>query len=195
MEVTIYTAITGGKDSPRDDITCFTGQGKFIKPVMEAKIYKVLSHQFIDAEYSIWVDGNIKLLIPPEQLIKAWLSDKYDIAVWKHFLRDCIYDEQEELDIWWPELHDETFAQVEHYRKQGHPEHWGLGECNVIVRRHNKEVERFNEAWWSEICRWSQRDQLSFPYVARKLNTKVNFIKGNPRQHPYFLYENHKRQK
>lgn len=195
MKIVPYTAITGGKDAPREDITCFTGPGKFVKPVMEAKIYKVLSHQYVFADYSIWMDGNIHLLIEPKRLVEEWLGDEYGLAVWKHFGRDCIYDEQRELDVWYPELHDETFAQVEKYRNEGYPEHNGLAECNVIVRKHNDKVKRFNEMWWSEICRHSQRDQLSFPYVASKTDININYIHGDPRNHAYFIYENHRKQK
>ena len=53
-------------------------------------------------------------------------------------------------------------------------------------------MERFNNAWWSEICRWSSRDQLSFPYVLSKFpKLKINVIEGNARNHPYFKYTNH----
>ena len=51
-KINIYTSITGDKDSSRiDDVKLFTGEKKFIEPVMEAKIYKVLAHQFIEAVY------------------------------------------------------------------------------------------------------------------------------------------------
>ena len=60
----IYTAIVGGKDPIRTDIKCFTDYDQFRRPVMNAKIFKILSHKFIDTDLSIWVDGNIKLLIP-----------------------------------------------------------------------------------------------------------------------------------
>lgn len=89
-------------------------------------------------------------------------------------------------------MHNELDEQIEHYRKKNFPEGYGLGECNVIVRRHCPIVERFNNDWWSEICRWSFRDQISFPYVLYKTkDLKVNFIKGNPRKHKYFNYKSH----
>jgi hypothetical protein len=188
--IEIYTAITGGKDQPRDDIKCFTDYDKFVKPVMNAKIYKILSHQFIDADISIWVDGNIKLLIPKEQLVKEWLGDA-DMAVWKHFGRDCIYEEAAAAKGLFEEnvVKEDIDKQIEHYRKIGFPQHAGMGECNVIIRRHTPEVIAFNNAWWSEICRWSQRDQLSFPVVLKDL--KVNFIEGNVRNHQWFEYFPH----
>ena len=192
-QIKIYTSIVGNKDNPREDkIKCFTGEGKFIEPVMEAKIYKVLAHQFIDADYSIWVDGNIELLIPPEQLVEEWLGDKYDIALWKHFGRDCLYDEANVCKILFSNQKLIIDEQIKHYEEEKFPKKQGLAECNVIVRKHNKKIEKFNNAWWSEICRWSSRDQLSFPYVLSKFpKLKINVIEGNARNHPYFKYTNH----
>ena len=41
-------------------------------------------------------------------------------------------------------------------------------------------MNAFNEAWWAEICRWSYRDQVSFPYVLSKFpNLKISFVQLN----------------
>jgi hypothetical protein len=193
--IEIYTAIAGDRDDFRKELKCFTEYDKFVKPVMNAKIYKVLSHKFIDADISIWVDGNIWLLIPVEQLVEEWLGDA-DMALWKHHSRDCIYDEGAEAKGLRYEdqerVEKDIDEQIDHYRKIGVPEHIGMGECNVIIRRNNEKVKRFNEAWWAEICRWSQRDQISFPVVLKEFpDLKVNFIEGDPRDHKYFSYKHH----
>jgi hypothetical protein len=72
-KIVVYTAIEGGKDTPRNDIAVFSGYAKFTSPVMNAKFYKVLPHKFLDYDICIWVDGNIFLNVPPEQLISEWL--------------------------------------------------------------------------------------------------------------------------
>lgn len=191
-QVEIYTAIVGNKDPIRTDIKCFTENQGFVRPVMAAKIYKILSHRYIHSDISIWVDGNITLLIPLEQLVEEWLGDS-DMALWKHFHRDCIYEEAPaaqglyEDDSYKKEIQE----QIDYYRKQGFPEHAGLAECNVIIRRNNEKVRAFNEDWWQEICRWSSRDQISFPVVLARHKLKVNFIEGNPREHKFFKYVPH----
>jgi len=192
-QITTYTSIVGDKDSPREDkIKCFTGQGKFNEPVMEAKIYKILAHQFIESDYSIWMDGNVELLIPPEQLVEEWLEDKYDMALWKHPYRKCLYDEANLCRILFSNQKLIIDEQVKYYRNKNFPELYGLTECCIIVRKHSKEMERLNNAWWSEVCRWSSRDQLSLPYVLSKFpELKVKLIDGNAREHPYFNYTNH----
>lgn len=190
-EIIVYTAITGNKDQPRIDILNFGEYDKFKQYVMNAKIYKVLAHQYLDCKYSIWVDGNIILKVPKEKIIEEFLGDN-DIAVWKHFARDCIYEESKAIRDYKPNIYQDVEKQVNYYKSKGFPEHYGLGECNVIVRRHTPIVEKFNNYWWSEICRWSSRDQISFPYVISRLpELKVKFVMGDPRKHPYFEYHGH----
>jgi len=46
----------------------------------------------------------------------------------------------------------------------------------MIIRRHTKKIEQFNNAWWAEYCRFSVRDQLSFMYCLDKIGIPVNLI-------------------
>jgi len=187
----IYTAITGNKEFPREDITVYGEYSEFVRPVMNAKIYKILSHQFIDDDVSIWIDGNIELLISPEQLVEEFLGDA-DIAVFKHFERDCVYDEAEAAKGLDRSNIPPIEAHAKFLRKKNYPKHNGLYECGIIIRRHSKKIEDFNNAWWSEICRHSSRDQLSFPYTLKKFpDLKINSIVGNPRDHKYFKFTPH----
>ena len=178
----IYTAIFGQKDTPRTDIKCFTGDGG----VMEAKEYKILSHKFIDSEISVWLDGNIELLVPEELLIEHFLGDA-DIGLWKHPYRDCLYEEAEKTkDI--PKVEE----QAKYYKSQGFPKNAGLYECGTLVRRNTPRVNEFNEMWWEEIKKWSVRDQISFPYVLSKFpDLKIKVNEGNVREHPWFRYNTH----
>ena len=191
QRIVIYTAITGGKDPKRDDILCFSEYNQFTRPVMNAKIYKILPHQFIDADISVWIDGNIKLLIPLEEFVDEFLGD-FDMGVWEHFDRDCVYEEGEAAKGLGGDYTIGIDEQLRHYRRQGFQEHWGLAECNVLVRRHTPLMEEFNNAWWAEICRWSCRDQISFPYVLSQFpQIEVKFNEGNPREHHNFSYIPH----
>jgi hypothetical protein len=88
---TVYTANTGDYDTTRDDILCFKDYHRFISARMNAKIYKVLYYQFIQTEWSIWIDCNRFLKVSPEYLIEL-CGDK-DICVFEHPDRNCIYEE------------------------------------------------------------------------------------------------------
>ncbi len=204
----VYTAISGGKDQLveeqetagatfiawLDHVANPTGIAqtgswyvKKIHPfpnidredyVRQAKMYKVMPHLYLkDTEYSLWMDGNLRLKVPMQVLIDKYLGDA-DIAFFKHPLRDCIYDEAQvcrELVL------DNVFAmeiQMRKYKKMGYPEHNGLIDGSVILRRHTPKIQEINTAWHKEIMMGSRRDQLSFNFVAWKYDLKYNLMEG-----------------
>lgn len=187
----IYTAITGNKDTARSDITCYTEYDAFKRPVMNAKIYKILFYKFTDSDIVIWVDGNIFPTVPLETLVKELLGDA-DLFAFKHFDRDDVYDEADAA----MGLGGEQFPYIEKHKKYlesiNFPKHTGLCDCSVLIRRNTKEVRDFCNAWWAEICCHSNRDQLSFPVILKQFpNLKTRFLEGNPRNHKYFKYVPH----
>lgn len=195
MRITAYTSIQGEKDKLRDDILVFSEFSKFYSPVMNAKVYKVLSHKYLDCDISIWVDGNIFLLKEPKFYVDRWLRES-DMAIFVHNHAFTIYKEERYLESMFknrtPWVRDDIRKQLEYYRSIGIPEDTKMYMGGFIIRRHTREVERFNEAWWAEICRWSQRDQLSLPVVLKQFpDLKVNFIGGNIKKHKYLRYKEH----
>lgn len=193
--IRVYTAITGEKDKLRTDIKCYGSYRKFKRPVMNAKIYKVLPHLFFKADYSLWIDGNVEMLVKPESLLH-YLDDA-DMAVFKGYEpHDCIYmegddckmldsvNEQDRRIIDW---------QMARLRKEGYPEHNGMFACTVLLRKHTKKTEEFNNMWWAEICRGSHRDQLSAQYVVHKSGLRLNYMKGSIIDNDYFRLRPHKK--
>jgi hypothetical protein len=188
-----YTAIVGNIDRPRDDILCFSGYDKFKMDVRNAKIYKILAHQFLDTDISLWLDGNIFLNVTQELVAEELLGDA-DMGLFKHFARDCIYEEGVASAGKYPkeEIQSEIFDHLDYYKQKKYPFHNGLYECGVLLRRHSKKMEEFNNAWWSEICQHSFRDQISLPYVLSKFpDLKIKITEGNVRKHNFFKYINH----
>jgi len=194
-KIIAYTAIMGGKDRLRDDIKVFTEFSKFHSPVYNAKIYKMLPHKFLDCDVSIWMDGNIFLLQEQEFYVKEWLREA-DMAIFVHNHQFRIYKELEFLNSMFKErtpwVKDEIKEQLAHYKRIGVPDDTKLYMGGFIIRRHNERTARFNEAWWAEVCRWSQRDQLSLPIILKQFpELKVNFIGGNIKKHARLRYEPH----
>lgn len=196
-EITVITSITGSKDFMRDDQ--YKGGAKwiayldapfssetweirkaydrFVDPRRNSRAPKILSHEFCDTEYSIWIDGNMSLLKPPEELVERYLKN-HDMAIFKHPKRDCIYGEAtkcatEGLDD--PEI---IIEQVSKYERAGYGKHKGLCECGVMIRRHTAKVIELNNFWWAEHCRHSVRDQISFMYSVDSVGIRVNMIEA-----------------
>lgn len=191
---TLYTAITEDKDTRNDTIRVFSEFAKFKSPVYNAKVYKILPHKFIDTDISIWIDGNITLLMPPEQAIQEWLGDA-DMAMFQHYKSKNI-----EWELKWikykfgrrSEQSKEAEKQVEYYKTLGIPKKEEMVMGGFIIRRHIERVNRLNEAWWAEICVRGERDQLSFPIVKRDFpEVKLRLIDGDIKHHPYIRYEPH----
>lgn len=190
-----YTAIVGDYDYQRQDITCFNERTGFDKDVMNAKPYKILSHKYTEEPYSIWLDGNIYLLTEPERLASEWLYNDADMAVMLHPYHGSIGEEVEmikESGKVEKQFYSLLDRQLEKYKDL--PSNHKLAECNVIVRRNNEKVKKFNKIWWEEIKKYTNRDQVSFPYIAWLMRNeiKINYIVGNVRTHPYFKYKTHK---
>lgn len=146
-------------------------------PRRTARYYKCNPQLFFpDADVSIWVDANVRLRIPPERAVSLWL--KGDLATFKHPDRDCLYQEVRACI----RMHKDDSAQLEGqaaaYRAWQMPERWGLAETRVVLRRHTPAARELDTAWWAEIARYSQRDQVALPFVCWRLGRRWDVIPG-----------------
>jgi len=213
--IAVYTSICGGYDDLREDqfiedgvdyiafldryVDSKTWEVKkifrqFIDPSRQAKIYKVLFYQYLEHQYSIWMDGRMAIRVSPKELIEKYLKDA-DIALFNHFRRNDIYEEYL-ADV--PKLHREgepaylLRMQKEKYLKEGFPKHSGLFECTIILRRNTQAIQKLMETWWSEISAYTVSDQCSFIYCVKKHGIKVNTIPGIVWDTPLFHKGEHK---
>lgn len=202
--ITVYTSLVGKYDTLSNveynaNQIAFTDQkskvweirkpyNKFKDDTRNSRAQKILPHLFLDTEYSIYLDANIDLLVDPQILIDEFLKDK-DIAVFRHCGRDCIYDEAEAIVGLHKDTGEAIGEQVKNYAKRGIKRHSGLCECGVIIRSHTKRINELNEKWWAEYCRFSRRDQMSFPVVFPL--EEVCQIEGSAWRHKYFKMRNH----
>jgi hypothetical protein len=181
MSIECYTVITGGKDKVVEQdfpITRFIdAYDKFVDPRRNSRIQKILAHKYFDSEYTIYLDGNLKLLISPEKMVEKYMKG-YDMALFKHGTRDCIYDEA--LEVAQKRMDDTELIieQAKHYEDNEFAPHKGLFQGGFIIRRNNARTRRFNEAWWADFCRYSRRDQLSLMPAIEESGVIVNTIPG-----------------
>lgn len=195
----VYTAITNNRDNLKDNQNK-TGVDEFISfldkpiksetwnfkkiptlfndPIRNAKIVKILSHKFIESEYSLWIDGTMILYESLPNLISQYLND-CDLAIFKHPWNTCLYKEGFDCINLNKDNKKIIEEQLNFYRKENIKENLGLPASGMILRRHTKKVIEFNNYWWSEICKYSRRDQISFMYAIDKTNLKFNFFKKN----------------
>jgi hypothetical protein len=130
----------------------------------------------------------------PTELIRY--LNGLDVATFKYPStygpRDCVYQEAEACIKRRKDRPDVIEAQMARYRAEGYPEHGGLVETSVVVRTFGETVRRFNAAWWREICSGSRRDQLSFNYVAWKLDLNYSLLPGSRVSNPFATWRPHR---
>lgn len=201
----VYTVITGDYDKLKEvnkeenfDYICFTNNDSLksdtwdvrklpddveksdLDNIKKQRKVKILANRYLsDYDLSVYIDGNVEIVGNLTDFISQNCDSKKGyIFIPKHPLRDCIYEEAEACIKYKKGDPDMFKKQVEAYKKEGFPEHYGLAENNIIIRYHNnKDCAKLMESWWKEIETRSHRDQLSLFYCVWKLgNVKVTLF-------------------
>lgn len=143
-----------------------------------AKIYKILPNLFLpDYDYYIWIDATHAVMRDPETIISDFLAES-DIALFKHSVRNCVYQEAEiVLKLGW-EHPDIIRNQISCYSRNNYPANNGLYEMSAFIRRNTREIFKLNLMWWEHICKFSSRDQISLPYVLNECKIIPAIIPG-----------------
>lgn len=132
---------------------------------------------FPDYKYSLYIDASIKIITDVTEHINK--IGKLGIAMHKHHMLDCVYDELEVVRMYKRDSIQNFKKMEELYKSINFPKHYGLLEGCVIARRHNDEnVICIMEDWWKYILLYCRRDQLSLPVVLYNNGVMVNEALG-----------------
>ena len=155
-----------------------------------AKIFKVLPELFLpEYDVYIWIDSEIEIKKDPNFICENYLKNN-DIAIFKHSKRNCVYDEGEIIEKLGWDHPDLLKNQFNFYKSNNFPRNFGLYEMTSYIKRKNDITKVMGTMWWELICRFSSRDQLSFPYVIWKLHDdlKISLLPGMVREVNDFFY-------
>jgi len=143
-----------------------------------------------DADVSIYVDGNIRILGPLMPIIKDFLDSRHGMGLFRHPCRQNIRAEAKAC-VKYNKLDDHDLQliwdQVLLYEKSGVPIQGKLTENGVIFRNHHDtKLKETMELWWHELVHGVKRDQISLPWVRSK--TKISTLVSNSyrENNPYF---------
>ena len=168
-----------------------------LSPRMLAKYPKLLPHLVLpDYEVTVWVDAShtFRSATVVDEMV-ATLNDGGGFALHQHPWRDCIYTEAEASLELWKYADQPIDDQIACYRRNGHPEMWGLWACGSMVRRADHPlVNKVMEAWWTECLDWTVQDQISLPVVLRAHSLQPTIF-PHPQVHgsPWFTIRDHPR--
>ncbi|PKA65957.1 hypothetical protein AXF42_Ash010366 [Apostasia shenzhenica] len=147
---------------------------------LNGKIPKMLSHRlFPQARYSIWVDSKSQFRRDPLGVLEALLWRTNSVfAISEHGARSSLYEEAKAVVKKHKATPEEVEGQIKQYLLDGIPEDRrlhgkkALAEASIIVREHSPVTNLFTCVWFNEVVRFTSRDQLSFPYVLRRVKLK-----------------------
>jgi hypothetical protein len=121
--------------------------------------------QIADADVVVWIDGRIR---PTGRALRPLLREalrESDIASFPHPWRNCAYAEARECARLGRAPVEALHRQTAAYEAEGFPRDAGLWNTMALARRRTPAMIEFGRAWWAEIERHTQRDQVSLPYL------------------------------
>ncbi|XP_078430519.1 DNA-directed RNA polymerase subunit beta (DUF616) [Wolffia australiana] len=144
---------------------------------LNGKIPKMLSHRlFPRARYSIWVDAKSQFRRDPLAVLEALLwRVGATLAISEHGARSSVFEEGRAVVKKNKASPGEVQIQLNQYRRDGFSDDKrfngkkALAEASIIVREHTPGTNLLMCIWFNEVVRFTSRDQLSFPYVLRRL--------------------------
>lgn len=149
------------------------------------KIPKLLLHRlFPNARFSLWIDGKLKLVRDPYQVVERFLwRRKVNFAISRHYKRVDVFEEAEANRAAGKYSNNSINAQVDFYRSEGLVPYnrmksffpSDVPEGCVIVRDHTPVTNLFTCLWFNEVDRFTSRDQLSFAVVRDQFTERIPF--------------------
>lgn len=174
------------------------------EPRRNGKVPKILTHRlFPDAQYSIWIDGKMELIVDPLLILERYLwrgGHKFAIAQHKH--HRSIYEEADANKRRKRYARPLIDLHMKIYRYEG-MEPWSkkkrtpsdVPEGAVIIREHTPLTNLFCCLWFNEVNLLTPRDQLSFGYVVYRLNGSFPFFMfPNCEYNSLFILHKHTRE-
>jgi len=168
------------------ELICFTDKKRYSNnwkmiyvngnnnPRKKAREIKIRYDKFLNCDMCLFIDAKFTIKCNLDNFIEKNL--KHDMVLMDHFKRNCIYNEAKFCINKNIGNKDIIQNQVLKYRKEEFPKNFGLFATGILIRKNTKEIRNFMKQWYNEIEKYSNRDQISFPYVLWKNPIKLNLM-------------------
>ena len=203
----LYTAILSNYDdlkeptivSPGWDYVCFTDQDLSSNvwqirkieyegdPQRMARRIKILFHEYIQAEYTFWLDAAFQIQVDLNDFWKRYWMNPFSVP--EHPARNDIFREIESCLANKRGNPDELIRQKEDYEKLNLKRFNGIITSGVMMRRNTEQVRELCELWWAELSKYSTRDQVAFAKVAQ--NWRIPMYRWDYSQSKELKYTKH----
>jgi hypothetical protein len=145
---------------------------------MKARFFKMYPFKFLpDVDIAIRMDAMWMLLQPNSlEVLLSNLKRNTWILAFQHPNRTCPYEEAEFIatlkhkKFEWLDME----SQMNRYRAEWFPEQFWLTATTILISRNTRAVKAFMDRRRQELITGTNRDQLSFDYLVRKLWLRVD---------------------
>ncbi len=166
-------------------------------PVLKNRYVKMHPHKLFNTNYSLYIDGNLQIVGHASYLLLKEINEnKTGIAMHRHPRDFCVYQEAYGARYWKKISWKQYFQIVRFLKRNKMPRNYGMYECNVIARNHNRqECIDIMEQWWNLFRKGIKRDQLYFTFVLYKLGyvySDVANYGASVNMNPFFIRREHK---
>ncbi|KAI4317475.1 hypothetical protein L6164_025342 [Bauhinia variegata] len=155
------------------------------EPRRNGKVPKILTHRlFPQAQYSIWIDGKMELIVDPLLILERYLwHGKHTFAIAQHKHHRSIYEEADANKRRKRYARPLIDLHMKIYYYEG-MKPWSVTkktvsdvpEGAIIIREHTAINNLFSCLWFNEVNLFTPRDQLSFGYVVYRLGDSFKFF-------------------
>ncbi|ESW31413.1 hypothetical protein PHAVU_002G236800 [Phaseolus vulgaris] len=155
------------------------------EPRRNGKVPKILTHRlFPEAQYSIWIDGKMELIVDPLLILERYLwRGKHTFAIAQHKHHRSIYEEADAnkrrkryarplIDLHMKIYYYEGMKPWSSNKKTISD----VPEGAIIIREHTAMSNLFSCLWFNEVHLFTPRDQLSFGYTAFRLGDSFKYF-------------------
>ena len=129
------------------------------------------------ADMFIWTDMTHEVHVHPAEIRERYVKEN-DIALFRHELRDCVFQEASAVLQYKMDTQDNIDRQLYLYQKENYRRRSGLWETPGVVRMNTPKITQVGMMWQEMMNKYSSRDQISLPYVLDKLNVDVSVLPG-----------------
>ena len=132
----------------------------------QAREIKIRCDKYLDFDLSVYLDSKFTITLNLNKLVEKYL--KYDLCLFSNHKRDCAYLEAKYCIQKGVGNKEDIINQINFYKKEGLPKDFGKCATGILIRRNTPKLLNFMRLWYGEVEKYSNRDQISFPYIMWK---------------------------
>lgn len=154
-------------------------------PRLAAKRPKMMPWLYTDCDAAVWLDASFEITGDLSSWVRPILQVE-DFVAWVHPEGRVDFADEAAVCWDWPKYAGyDLRGQVEAYKADGMPRHWGLFAAGMLGWRFTEEAMAVGKWWYGQQVRWSVQDQVSLPYVLWLKGKRFGTWPANEYDNPY----------